>query len=310
MDRMYEQIEYDGIRPSEAYTPDGSFVALNEQNVYITHTSNSDFEIINQRHTSVEIIFCEEGEADYKIDKEVYSVGKNDILIIGAMDFHFRKITKVPFNRYGLTMLPAYMRTIPAVNDYIDIYKTPDLKSSILLKGLTDREFAEYVHVLRHLREETRNAKEDSAEIVAAYIHILTLMLKRKLHFQNVGNIHSPIHETMMQVKNYIDMNYKEDLSLERLGEMFYFQPGTISKYFKLECGTNIKKYINTVRISNAARLLEKSSISIETVAARVGYTNVNTFLRQFSEMMEISPLQYRKKYLAHLKNCHSINLY
>ncbi len=308
MDRLYEQMEYDGIRPSEAYAPDGSFIALNEQNVYITHTSNSDFEIINQRHTSVEILFCEEGEADYKIDKEVYSVGKNDILIIGAMDFHFRKITKVPFNRYGLTMLPAYMRTIPAVNDYIDIYKTQDLEHSMLLKGLSDREFAEYVHILRHLREETRNPKKDSAEIVAAYIHILTLMLKRKLSFKNGGNVHSPIHETMMQVKNYIDINYKEDLSLERLGEMFYFQPGTISKYFKLECGTNIKKYINTVRISNAARILEKSSISIEAVAVEAGYTNVNTFLRQFNEMMEISPLQYRKKYMAHLKNCRMIN--
>ena len=89
---------------------------------------------------------------------------------------------------------------------------------------------------------------------------------------------------------------------------MFYFQPGTICIYFKLECVTNIKKYINTVRISNAARILEKSSISIEAVAVEAGYTNVNTFLRQFNEMMEISPLQYRKKYMAHLKNCHMIN--
>lgn len=310
MDRLYEQMEYDGIRPSEAYAPDGSFIALNEQNVYITHTSNSDFEIINQRHTSVEILFCEEGEADYKIDKEVYSVGKNDILIIGAMDFHFRKITKVPFNRYGLTMLPAYMRTIPAVNDYIDIYKTQDLEHSMLLKGLSDREFAEYVHILRHLREETRNPKKDSAEIVAAYIHILTLMLKRKLSFKNGGNVHSPIHETMMQVKNYIDINYKEDLSLERLGEMFYFQPGTISKYFKLECGINIKKYINTVRVSNAVRLLERSEISIEALATEVGYTSVNTFLRQFNEMMQISPLQYRKKHQAYLKKHYLIDVY
>ena len=62
MDRMYEQIEYDGIRPSEAYTPDGSFVALNEQNVYITHTSNSDFEIINQRHTSVRLFSVKKGK--------------------------------------------------------------------------------------------------------------------------------------------------------------------------------------------------------------------------------------------------------
>ena len=45
MDRIYEQMEYDGIRPSEAYAPDGAFLALNEQNVYVTHTSNSDFEV-------------------------------------------------------------------------------------------------------------------------------------------------------------------------------------------------------------------------------------------------------------------------
>ncbi len=309
MDRIYEQMEYDGIRPSEAYAPDGAFLALNEQNVYVTHTSNSDFEVINQRHTSVELLFCEEGEADYKINEEIYSVGKNDILIIGAMDFHFRKITKVPFNRYGLTMLPTYMRTIPAVNDYLSIYETLSPEKSMLLKGLPDREFAEYVHILRHLREETRNAKADSAEIVAAYIHILTLMLKRKLNFQNSKITHSPLHQTMLQIKSYIDLNYKEDLSLEKLGELFYFQPGTISKYFKLEFNTNIKKYINTVRVSNAVRLLEKSNISIEALAMEVGYANVNTFLRQFNEMMQISPLQYRKKHLAYLNKCHTINL-
>lgn len=309
MDRLYEQMEYDGIRPKEAYTADGTFIEMNEENVYVTHTSNSDFEIINQRHTSVEILFCEEGEADYKINEEIYSVGKNDILIIGAMDFHFRKVTKVPFNRYGLTMLPTYIRTIPAVNDYLGIYETQSPENSMLLKGLGDREFAEYVHILKHLREETRNAKADSSEIVAAYIHILTLMLKRKLHFQNTKISHSPLHQTMLQIKSYIDLNYKEDLSLEKLGELFYFQPGTISKYFKLEFNTNIKKYINTVRVSNAVRLLEKSDISIEALAIEVGFANVNTFLRQFSEMMQISPLQYRKKHRAYLNKYHTINL-
>ena len=131
---------------------------------------------------------------------------------------------------------------------------------------------------------------------MAVLIHMLTLMLKRRLHFQNLETAHSPLHQTMLQIKSYIDLNYREEINLEKLGERFYFQPGTISKYFKLECGTNIKKYINTVRISNAARILEKSSISIEAVAVEAGYTNVNTFLRQFNEMMEISPLQYRKK--------------
>lgn len=310
MERMYAQMEYDGKRPKEAYTEDGAaYVEMNEENVYVNHTSDSGPDIMNHRHNSIELLFGESGGAEYKINGETYTIGKNDILIIGAMDFHFAKLTEVPYNRYGLTMLPIYMRTIPAISDYLDIYQTLDSKKSILLKGLPDREFAEYIHILRHLREETRKPKKDSAEIVAVYIHMLTLMLKRKLDFQNSENAHSPLHQTMLQIKSYIDLNYKEEINLEKLGERFYFQPGTISKYFKLECGINIKKYINTVRISNAVRLLEKSDISIESLAAEVGYTNVNTFLRQFSEMMQISPLQYRKKHQVHLKKCRSLDI-
>lgn len=311
MEGMYAQMEYDGKRPKEAYTADGAaYKEMNEENVYVNHTSDSGSGIITHRHNSVEILFGEEGEAEYKINGEIYTIGKNDILIIGAMDFHFAKLTKVPFNRYGLTMLPVYMRTIPAVNEYLDIYKTQNFENSVLLKGLSDREFTEYIHILRHLREETRTPKQDSVEIVSAYIHVLTLMLKRKLHFQNSKAVHSPLHQTMLQIKSYIDLNYKEEINLERLGELFYFQPGTISKYFKMECGINIKKYINTVRISNALRLLEKSDISIEALAVEVGYTNVNTFLRQFNDMMQISPLQYRKKYWTSLKKNRTIDLY
>ncbi len=310
MEKMYEQMEYDDKRPKEAYTADGAaFIEMNEENVYVTHSSDSGQGIIYHRHNSIEL-FGEEGEAEYKINGEIYTIGKHDILIIGAMDFHFAKLTKVPFNRYGLTMLPVYMRTIPAVNEYLDIYKTQDFEGSSLLKGLSDKEFAEYIHILRHLREETRTPKKDSAEIVSAYIHILTLMLKRKLHFQNSETVRSPLHQTMQQIKSYIDLNYKEEINLEKLGELFYFQPGTISKYFKMECGINIKKYINTVRVSNALRLLEKSDISIEALAMEVGYTNVNTFLRQFNEMMQISPLQYRKKHRAYLKKHRIIDQY
>jgi len=308
---MYEQMEYDGKRPREAYTADGTaFIEMDQDNVYVTHSSDDSSGIINHRHRTIEVLFGESGEAEYKINGEKHTIGRNDILIIGAMDFHFAKLTEVPFNRYGLTLLPVYMRTIPGVNDYLDIYKTQSQEKSMLLKGLPDREFAEYIHVLRNLREETRTPKKDSAEIVAAHIHILTLMLKRRLDFRNPETVRSPLHQTMLQIKSYIDLNYKEEINLEKLGERFYFQPGTISKYFKLECGINIKKYINTVRVSNAVRLLENSDISIEALAAEVGYANVNTFLRQFNEMMQISPLQYRKKHRAYLKKHRTIDLY
>ena len=300
---MSEHKEYDEKKVSEEYTPDGDFIVLNEQNVYVNHTSNTDFEILNQRHKSVEIIFAEEGKADYKIGNDIHTVEKNDILIIGAMDPHFRKIIQVPFNRYGLTMLPTYMRTIPEINDYLDIYNTPNMGKCKLLKNLPKEEFEEYIQILLSIRKETRNVLEDSSEMIKTLIQLLTIKLKRQLQFEKRIVLNTDLYQTMLEIKNHIDFNYKQNLSLTKLSELFYFQSNTISKNFKMAFDTNINKYINTVRISNAVRLLEKSSISIENLSFEVGYENVNTFLRQFNEIMQISPLQYRKKYLEYMNN-------
>ena len=59
---------------------------------------------------------------------------------------------------------------------------------------------------------------------------------------------------------------------------------------------SNINYYINSVRITNAVRILDTENISITELSERVGYDNVNTFLRQFKEKMDVSPLQYKKR--------------
>lgn len=43
-------------------------------------------------------------------------------------------------------------------------------------------------------------------------------------------------------------------------------------------------------------RILDTENISITELSERVGYDNVNTFLRQFKEKMDVSPLQYKKR--------------
>ncbi len=54
MEKMYEQMEYDDKRPKEAYTADGAaFIEMNEENVYVTHSSDSGQGIIYHRHNSM-----------------------------------------------------------------------------------------------------------------------------------------------------------------------------------------------------------------------------------------------------------------
>ena len=99
----------------------------------------------------------------------------------------------------------------------------------------------------------------------------------------------------MLEIKEYIDVHFNEELNLNMLGEKFFLHPTTISKDFTKYCGYNLNKYINTVRVCEAASLLENSSDSVAVIAERCGYDSVNTFLRQFKSIMDVSPLQYRK---------------
>ena len=91
----------------------------------------------------------------------------------------------------------------------------------------------------------------------------------------------------MNELKHYIDTHYQEDLSLSNLSKIFYLQPGTSARISAKIWGKNINRYINSVRITNAVHILDKSDISITELAEMVGYENVNTFLRQFKEKMD-----------------------
>ena len=79
------------------------------------------------------------------------------------------------------------------------------------------------------------------------------------------------------------------------LSELFYLHPATISREFNKYSGKNLVKYINAVRICEAAKLLENTNETVTVIAAKCGYDSVNTFLRQFKSVMETTPLQYRK---------------
>ena len=134
----------------------------------------------------------------------------------------------------------------------------------------------------------------------------MTVILKRLLDLEKQDV--SGTYKVMTDIKNYIDLHYTEDLSLNELSSLFYLQPNTISKNFGKIFGKNVNNYINSVRVTNAVRYLEeKAEVSITDLADMVGFSSVNTFLRQFREKMGISPLQYKKKYEQSMEDQQSV---
>jgi AraC-like DNA-binding protein len=286
-----------------AYNETEHWIALNERNIYLSYTEDDQQSFMNHVHSSCELLLVEQGGADYTIDNLVYHLQKHDLFIIGAMDPHLRTMTDYPFIRYGLTFMPAYVGSFPIINEYVNIYSTQKPENFIKLKNIEEDEFEKLRNIFLRLGEESTQIQSNNSDMIYALLLQLTIILKRRLNYGKLNLAGNNTYQSMLNIRSYIDANYCENLSLNELSKKFYLQPNTISRDFRSCFSININNYINSVRITNAVSILEKSSISITDLASQVGYTSINTFIRQFGTKMGLSPYQYRKKFIEYMIN-------
>lgn len=96
-------------------------------------------------------------------------------------------------------------------------------------------------------------------------------------------------------VTEYVESHYGEDISLELLAEKLNITGAYLSTYFKEKNGINFSDYINNYRMDRAKEMLENTQLKIQEISERVGYHNVNSFIRMFKKVTGIPPGEFRK---------------
>lgn len=97
--------------------------------------------------------------------------------------------------------------------------------------------------------------------------------------------------------KQYIQEHYREQLSLEDVGNAINLSPAYLSTIFKKELGINFTDYIIYCRMEEAKELLKNSEKSIAEVAEQVGYSDSRYFSKLFVKVIGLKPSVYRKLY-------------
>lgn len=272
------------------------FRAICEDNYNISRTCEYEKNEMHHIHNTCEILFVEDGAADYYISGKKYHVEPYDILVIGPMEHHLRRIDRLPFLRYGLTVKPTYFRSIILDEDLLKVFTTPSPELFVrYYKKIDPVVFNRILDLLRELKEEDVVHKPFRSQIQRSVITQITVILFRVFQFKRDDSGLAPSNIRMLEIKEYIDTHFDRELNLNILSEQFFLHPSTISKDFAKYCGYNLNKYINTVRVCEAASMLENNNDSVAEIAEKCGYDSINTFLRQFKSIMEVSPLQYRK---------------
>jgi len=98
-------------------------------------------------------------------------------------------------------------------------------------------------------------------------------------------------------VFQYITSNYSNsELSILDVVNSTGIYEQKVSSMIKRKTEMNFKQFLNSLRISEAKRLLKTSDLQISEIAYKVGYGNVSHFNRVFKESEKCSPNDYRKQ--------------
>lgn len=100
----------------------------------------------------------------------------------------------------------------------------------------------------------------------------------------------------------YIDRNYKNDISLDEVAEKIHLSSSYFSAYFKKHTGCNFVDYITKKRIDEAKKRLLDRDCRIADVAEEVGFREARYFARIFKNQVGVTPSQYRELILE-MKN-------
>ena len=98
------------------------------------------------------------------------------------------------------------------------------------------------------------------------------------------------------KIMEYIDTNYKKDISIENVADYVGLSYSYVRKIFKAETGKNIVDYTNFIRINEAKLILTETDVSIADIALALGYNNDQSFSRFFKKYEGVTPGEYRNR--------------
>lgn len=250
-------------------------------------------------HNLYEIGICHYGTGDLIIEDQTYRFDQNMLSCIPENLLHVTNSDK------GVLGFWEYL--------YVD----PEM----ILMDL----FHDNVHIARQMLEMIRHhaffiRQEENPMLFQLVQQIITEMKEKKPYyreavrglvftlFMNIARTNrssSPVEEKVPKYMGgtqlnaaveYVEHNYASNFKISELADVCHMSETHFRRVFQERMNMTPVEYINFVRVKKACELIDKTDISMEDVAEKVGFVTPSTFNRNFRRVIGTSPYQWKKR--------------
>ena len=242
-----------------------------------------DWHSVPHTHNHLELFYIVGGKGQFLIQDQLYSVNPNNLVVINPNVIH----TEVSLNAQPLEYIVLGIEGIElATNE----------SSNGQFNILDHFESVEISSCLRNILREMEQKNTGYEDVCQAYMEILIIRLMRNiaLAVPTESQVVSG-NRQCASVKRYIDLHFKEALTLEQLAEDAHMNKYYLSHAFKREYGISPINYMITKRIEESKYLLAETDLSMSQIAQLLGFSSLSYFSQVFRRTQAITPMEYRQ---------------
>ncbi len=271
---------------------------LHNESIHIRkHTRFVDFP--KHRHNYVEINYVLSGKMVQTVGGQTITLHEGEVVFMNQHIEHGIQKSDADDIIINFIILPEFYEFI------FKIFKHENVLERFFIDTLKKESKGQFLHfkvaevpqiqnlfenMLMHMVHKT-----DHHEIKKQTFMLIILELMDHLDKLQKMNIETFETILMFETMKYIDENFK-DGTLEKLSMHLSQNYFFLSKLIKRQTSLTFKQLLQDKKMSVAASLLEKTDLSVESIADYIGYVNVSYFYRLFQKHKGTTPNAYRGK--------------
>ena len=257
-------------------------------------------------HKDLELTFSYQGSFISYVNGEIFSIKNKQLILVNSGAVH--SITD-----YGedvattITILISYAFL---KNNYSDIdnieFKLDESKESGIkrLNDIFEKIGDMYIQDMainntplvfvedQKLNDEFHHLKINSLLYELLHILLSDFLIKKDLNIELKTIKHL---ERLKVITEFIDKNYKDNISLDEIASNYQISKEYLSTIFKKYMGITVGTYLKGIRLNSAYRDLVNTDYSINQLAFDNGFPNIKSFINSFKEYYGKTPYKYKK---------------
>lgn len=257
-----------------------------------TSKYEGDWQSLLHSHPFSELFYVVNGQGTFIAEDTEFPVKKNDMVIINPHVRHTEKsLPGAPLDYIvlGIEGLSFAFEKIAAARSG---------ESAQAPSGTVSKYNVSKTNVctcLNLMLEEVSRQEEDYETVCQNLLEVLLISMLRSGSLSVVPDNSRLLNRECTQIKNYLDANYSETITLDSLAALTHMNKYYLAHTFTKYVGLSPINYLLQKRIQEGKSLLESTSYSIAQISDLLGFSSQSYFSQAFRKATGMTPMQYRK---------------